>query len=193
LDRRVGQRYLAPGLGFGGPCFPRDNVAFRAFARGLGLDVPIPEAVHCSNGRQPARVVEKVMATLPRGGRVAVLGLAYKPHTAVVDESQALAITAALAGKKMFDVAAYDPMAMDNARVVLGHGVRYAPSVAECLRGADLCILATPWPEFGRLSAATFKRMMRRTRVLDCWRCLSSGTVAGLSSYAAVGMGDRER
>lgn len=190
LDRRIGQRYLAPGLGFGGPCFPRDNVAFRAFARRIGVDVPIPEAVHGSNRRQPERVVDRALEMLPKGGRVAVLGLAYKPHTPVVEESQALAIAAALAGKGMFDVVVYDPMAMDSARMVLGDCVKYARSAAECLRRADLCVVATPWPEFGRLSAATLKRLMRRTRVLDCWRCLPVEVTSRLSAYAAVGMGN---
>lgn len=189
LDSRIGRRYLAPGLGFGGPCFPRDNVAFRAFARRIGVDVPIPEAVHGSNRRQPERVVERVLGMLPRGGRIAVLGLAYKPHTAVVDESQALAIAATLAVKRRFDVAVYDPMAMDNARTVLRDSVRYADSIVGCLRGADLCILATPWPEFGRISAVTMKRLMRHACVLDCWRCLPTEVTARLIAYVAVGMG----
>lgn len=189
LDRRIGQRYLAPGLGFGGPCFPRDNVAFRAFARRLGVEVPIPEAVHGSNRRQPDRVVERVRTTLPKGGRVAVLGLAYKPHTPVVEESQALAIAAKLAARRGFDVTVYDPMAMDSARKVLGDGVRYAGTAAECLRGADLCIVATPWPEFARLTARGMRRLMRVVRVLDCWHSVPPAVAKGVDLYAALGSG----
>lgn len=190
LDRRIGQRYLAPGLGFGGPCFPRDNVAFRAFSRGLGVEVPIPEAVHASNRRQPVRVVARARRMLPRGGRVAVLGLAYKPHTPVVEESQALAIAANLASARGLDVVVHDPMAMDSARRVLGASVRYAGSATECLRGADLCIVATPWPQYAGLTASTLKRSMRKARVLDCWRCLPARVVAGIDAYVSVGAGD---
>ena len=189
LDRRVGRRYLAPGLGFGGPCFPRDNVAFRAFARGIGVDVPIPEAVHGSNRRQPDRIVERASQMLPRGGRVAVLGLAYKPETPVVEESQALAIAAGLAARRRFDVTVYDPMAMDNARAVLGRKVRYAGSAAECLRGADLGIVATPWPEFSLLTARGMKRLMRTARVLDCWHSLTPAVAGAVRAYAALGSG----
>lgn len=190
LDKRIGRRYLAPGLGFGGPCFPRDNVAFRVFAERLGVKAPIPAAVHASNQTQPRRVVARVRRILPSGGRVAVLGLSYKPQTSVTTESQAMDIVSALARDRRYSVQVYDPMATENARKVLGNAVGYAGSIAVCLRGADVCILAVPWPTFVTISAATFIGNMRAPRVLDCWQCLSPATRRRLAGYMAVGLGD---
>ncbi len=189
LDRRIGRRYLAPGLGFGGPCFPRDNVAFRAFAKRKGVSVPIPEAVHETNRRQVRRVLETVKHLLPKGGRVAILGLPYKPHTSVLTESQALEIAHGLSRCKTFSVAVYDPMALDNARKLLGRRVAYADSALECLQGAELCIIATPWPEFARLTARQLQEQMKRPCVLDCWRCLNPREATRVD-YHAVGLGN---
>jgi len=190
LDSRIGRKYLSPGLGFGGPCFPRDNVAFRAFARSLGMAAPIPEAVHSSNVRQVERVVERAKALLPAGGRVAMLGLSYKPGTPVVEESQPLQIAKRLAAERKYTVSVYDPAAMDRARTVLGDSVEWAGSIDQCVEGADLCVLAMAWKEFQRINAARLKRLMKVPRVLDCWRCLDPAAAARLE-YHAVGLGPR--
>jgi len=188
LDRRIGRSYLRPGLGFGGPCFPRDNVAFRAFASNLRIKAPIPDAVHASNVVQAARVMKQARRLAPQGGKVAVLGLSYKPHTSVVEESQSLEIAATLARGKKYAVSVYDPMAMEAARPLLEKKVTYAKSVESCLKGADLCILAMSWPEFAKLTAAKLKRLMRVPRVIDCWRCMNPREAARLE-YHAVGLG----
>ena len=190
LDSRIGRKYLSPGLGFGGPCFPRDNVAFRAFARSLGMAAPIPEAVHSSNMRQVERVVEAAKALLPAGGRVAILGLSYKPGTPVVEESQPLEIAKRLAAEQGWAVSVYDPMAMERARTVLGDRVQWASSLDQCIEGADLCVLAMAWKEFQHIKAARLKRLMKVPRVLDCWRCLDQSAAAQVE-YHAIGLGPR--
>lgn len=189
LDKRIGRKYLAPGLGFGGPCFPRDNVAFRVFAQRLKVTVPIPRAVHDTNELQPRRVVARVRTLLPRGGKVAVLGLSYKPMTPVVEKSQALEIAATLAHHKSYRVSVYDPLAMGNGRRVLGDRVNYAASTKDALTKADLCILAMPWDEFKNLKASEMRRWMRHTMVIDCWRCLHPDEARRLNTYVATGMG----
>jgi UDPglucose 6-dehydrogenase len=189
LDTRIGQRYLAPGLGFGGPCFPRDNVAFRVFAERLKITAFLPEAVHTSNRRQAARVVNRVRAVLPKGGRVAVLGLSYKPFTPVIEESQALQVARQLAETQGIRVAVYDPQALDAARKVLPKAVAFAPSSAACLAGADLVILATPWPEFKTLSPTLLEKTMRHPVMIDCWRCWNPKMGRGKVRYWATGLG----
>jgi UDPglucose 6-dehydrogenase len=189
LDTRIGSRYLAPGLGFGGPCFPRDNVAFRVFAERLKITAFLPEAVHTSNRRQAARVVRRVRAILPKGGRVAVLGLSYKPFTPVIEESQALQVAQQLAETQDLRVAVYDPQALEAARKVLPGSVTFAPSAAACLAGADLAILATPWPEFKILKPALLVKTMRRPALIDCWRCWNPKTGRGKVRYWATGLG----
>lgn len=191
LDRRIGGMYLQPGLGFGGPCFPRDNTAFRAFAERLGIDAPIPDAVRAANRRQAARVARKARRLLPRGGKVAVLGLSYKPATHVVEQSQAMEIAASLARDERYAVAVYDPMAMNEARAALGKRVKFCGAVDACLKNADLCIIATAWPEFRRLTAETLIARMRRPRVIDCWRLLAPREAA-MVEYTAIGLGGRQ-
>lgn len=186
MDARIGTKYLSPGLGFGGPCFPRDNVAFRAFASEIGVNVPIPEAVHATNERQPVRVVAVANRLLPHGGRIAVLGLSYKPETHIVERSHALRIALLLSRNKRHRVSVYDPSAMVAARAELKNNVQYAKCVDDCLEDSDLCILATPWSEFRKLTASRLKRIMRAPRIIDCCRCLDIGNSRGIE-YMAIG------
>jgi len=189
LDKRIGLRYLAPGLGFGGPCFPRDNVAFRVFAERLNITAFLPEAVHTSNRRQAERVVRRVRSILPKGGKVAVLGLSYKPFTPVIEESQALQVAQQLAGTRGLQVAVYDPQALEAARKILPRSVEFKTSMKACLEGADLTILATPWPEFKTIKPSMLERAMRRPALIDCWRCWNPPTGPGKVRYWAVGLG----
>src|SRR5579872_1702809 len=109
-DSRIGQKYLKGGLGYGGPCFPRDNVAFSALARANGAPALLAEATDALNKRQVPRLAALVMAHLPEGGTAGVLGLSYKPNTEVVEESQGLALAKYLAEHDVA-VAVYDPAA----------------------------------------------------------------------------------
>lgn len=189
LDTRIGRRYLAPGLGFGGPCFPRDNVAFRVFAERLKITAFLPVAVHTSNQRQAARLVRRVRTLLPKGGRVAVLGLSYKPFTPVIEESQAMQVAQQLAATRGLRVTVFDPQAMPGARKVLPASVSFAASASDSLKGADLAILATPWPEFKALQPAVFEKNMRRPALIDCWRCWTPKSGPGKVRYWALGLG----
>ncbi len=188
LDSRIGLKYLRPGLGFGGPCFPRDNLALQAFMRSIAVPAPIPEAVHGSNKRQAGRVVENIRRLLPQGGRVAILGLAYKPQTPVIEESQAVEIARQLTAVSGIEVKVYDPLAMENAKRVLGETVKWADDIRECLSGSDVCVIAVPAREFATLRASFLRRLMRSPRVVDCWRCMDTRETTKVE-YHAVGLG----
>jgi len=99
MDSRIGQKYLRPATPYGGPCFPRDSVAVAALARSLGTSADISEATERINSRQMGRILDKVLAELPAGGRVGILGLAYKPNTAVIDGSTGVALAQLLLGE----------------------------------------------------------------------------------------------
>ena len=167
-DSRIGTKYLRGGLGYGGPCFPRDNIAFSALARANGVPALLAEATDALNRRQAPRLAEIVLSSLAAGGRVGILGLSYKPHTEVIDESQGVALAQELT-RRGVKVHVYDPAAMANARTVLGDDVTYAASAVECTRQADVVAITTSWSEFGKLSARDFKTAVT---VLDCWRLL---------------------
>lgn len=192
LDRRIGPAALRGGLAFGGPCFPRDNRALGALARDLGLQSALPEATDGVNRRQTSRLLDLVMALRPSGaGAVAILGLAYKPDTDVVIESQGLALAEALLDRGI-DVRLYDPMALDGARDALQGRGEYASSMEACVGPAELVVVATPWPEFRRLDPASIGAATPGVAgvtpvVVDCWRTLDPAAFDGVATYIALG------
>ncbi len=174
LDSRIGAKYLRPGLGFGGPCFPRDNVAFAAFARSLETQAKLAEMVDEVNRDQVSRVVNRIKGILAakniskKAARIGFLGLSYKPNTPVIDDSQALNIAQMLVNEG-FQLNVYDPLALAHARSVLGDAVVYAKSADACLADADLGVIATPYEEFKQVN---FKKLGKNIVILDCWRLL---------------------
>ena len=114
-DSRIGQKYLRGAMGYGGPCFPRDNVAFSALARTNGVPALLAEATDQLNRRQAPRLAELVRSRLPANGTVGILGLSYKPNTGVIEESQGLRLAQHLLSAGTA-VIVYDPAAMENAK-----------------------------------------------------------------------------
>ena len=171
LDHRIGRAYLQGALGYGGPCFPRDNIALAKSIRDAGAHADLPEATDRVNRRQVGRVVDRVLAFLPPGGHVGVLGLSYKPDTRVVEESQGLEIARELAARGVA-VTVHDPKALDAARVVLGEAVSYASTPTECLARCDVAVVATGWDAFRSLSDDDLPDDARLRAVVDCWRIL---------------------
>ena len=184
-DTRIGPKYLKGGLGYGGPCFPRDNVAFSAMARGNGVPALLAEATDAINRRQAPRLAALIRARLPEGGTVGVLGLSYKPETEVIDESQGVALARELseAGVK---VVVYDPAAMDTARMGLGTSVTFAESAVACAGGADVVAIMTPWTAFKKLGAADVKD---GAVVVDCWRMFGPEHFGDTVEHLMLGAG----
>lgn len=146
-DSRIGRRYLMPAIGYGGPCFPRDNKAFAALGRRLGVACDLAEATDRINDHQVERLIGAVEALVEPGRRVAVLGLSYKPHTPVIEESQGVALARFLV-ENGYRVTAHDPLANGPAAAVLGPRVAIAESAHEAVASADAVAVTTPWPEF---------------------------------------------
>jgi UDPglucose 6-dehydrogenase len=167
LDRRIGCRYLTGALGYGGPCFPRDNVALGFLARELGTQAALAEVTDQVNRALPERLVERLSGMVREATTVAVLGLAYKPFSHVVEESQGLYLAQSLA-EAGFRVVAYDPLAGKTARDVLSDRVEILDSVADCLNQADMVLITTPDPAFRALTASDFQECT----VVDFWRTL---------------------
>jgi UDPglucose 6-dehydrogenase len=187
-DSRIGVKYLKGALGYGGPCFPRDNVAFSALARATGAPALLAEATDQLNRRQVPRLAEIIRSRLPEGGVVGILGLSYKPHTEVVEESQGLDLARHLSSSGV-KVVVYDPAAMENAKRELGNAVACAASAAACARQADVLVITTAWPEFKNLTPADLKPGARRPAIVDCWRVLPADLFANLSEYLRLGYG----
>lgn len=185
-DRRIGSRYLRGGLGYGGPCFPRDNVALGFMARALGTEASLAEATDRFNRAFPAQVLSRLGEWVRPGQTVAVLGLAYKPHSHVVEESQSMALVKHLASRGV-RVLSYDPLAGAMARPELAYHGLVLDSLDRCLEQADAVLVTTADPEFRRLTAADFKR--RPVTVIDFWRVLK-GSLSGQDGITYVPYGN---
>lgn len=172
LDSRIGRKYLTGGLGFGGPCFPRDNIAMGFMARTLGARPDLPLATDALNRSLAGRLLQQIRPRVPREVTVAVLGLAYKPYSHVIEESQAMMIAKAFL-EHGARVLAYDPLAGQAANIELGGRALIMDNARDCLRDADVVLIATPDPEFMALKAADFTRNGRRMLVVDFWRILA--------------------
>lgn len=188
LDSRIGRKYLKGAIGYGGPCFPRDNLAFAYLARQLGTQAVLAEATDRLNRAQVLRLAEVVLSRLPNGGRVGILGLSYKPNTDVVEESQGVELARYLLSRGI-SVILYDPAAIDNARVALGNSAIFVSSAEECARQADVVVLTTPWDEFKSLSPTHLNHSNGRPVLVDCWRILDRQQYEPVAEYVALGTG----
>jgi UDPglucose 6-dehydrogenase len=189
-DSRIGSKYLKAALGYGGPCFPRDNIAMGALASSLGVCAPIPQATDTINQWQVARLKNIVKSHLPSGGSVGVLGLSYKPKTNVVERSQGLELAQALL-RDGLSVSVYDPTPMPNLGELLQGDAIIAGSAVECAQGVDVVVVSTPCDEFKALNTISFKRSMnQRATVIDCWRLLDRDRVSKAAHYLALGTCD---
>lgn len=183
-DKRIGTAYLKGALGYGGPCFPRDNVAFARYAESVGVRARIAEVTHQVNIYQTKRIMTQIEGKgLRRGMGVGVLGLSYKPNTNIVDQSQSLLLAQRL-GELGYEVNVFDPAAMESAKAVLGGMVRYSRSAEDCVKASDYVILATPWEDFLKVGALQFRGKV----VFDCWRFLGD-SVKKASTYFSIGRG----
>jgi UDPglucose 6-dehydrogenase len=167
-DSRIGPRFLNPGIGYGGSCFPKDIMAFRAVARDYGYDFNLLNEVMRINEDQRHRFLRKVNSALwtLRGKQLGVLGLAFKGGTDDIRESPALAIVQALlqqGGK----ITAYDPAAMERTREVIGDGITYANSSYEAAHEADALLILTEWEEFANLDLARLRQELKYPIVID--------------------------
>jgi len=185
-DTRIGAKYFKGALGYGGPCFPRDNRAFSALARDNGAPALLAEATDALNNRQAPRMAEQILAKLPKGGTAGVIGLSYKPYTEVTEQSQGIFIAQKLleAGVK---VIVYDPEAMNNAKRELSGNVTFASSTAEVVRAVDVLAITTPWPEFARITMDDIRN--GPVAVVDCWRMLSPEARECVPEYFTLGKG----
>jgi len=167
-DSRIGPRFLNPGIGYGGSCFPKDLMAFRAVARECGYEFRLLDEVMRINEDQRHRFLRKVHNALwtLRGKRLGVLGLAFKGGTDDIRESPAILLVQTLL-QEGCQIAAYDPAALERAREVLNSNVEYASDAYEAARGADALLILTEWDEFASLDLDRLREQLKYLIVID--------------------------
>jgi UDPglucose 6-dehydrogenase len=188
-DTRIGPKYLKGAMGYGGPCFPRDNVAFAALARKIGARADVAEATDRINNYQIDRLAGLVAKFAKSGDRVTILGLSYKPQTPVVEESHSVKLAARLADSG-YVVTVHDPLAQEAAVTALGDKVVVAPTLEGAVRGCDLLIVATGWPDYKAIEPAWAKRNgSGKLTILDLWRTLPAEKFADVADVLYLGWG----
>ncbi len=194
LDERIGPKFLQAGIGFGGSCFPKDVDALKQLAGNSGYHFQLLTAVIEVNELQKRRVIGKLHKHLGSlvGKRVALLGLAFKPNTDDMREASSLVLAARLNADGA-TVTAYDPVAEDEARRLIG-GLALADCALDAVRGADAAVLVTEWPQCTGLDWGEVAEAMRGDLVIDGRNALDGEAVraAGLL-YEGIGRGPQAR
>ena len=167
LDKRIGPKFLHPGPGYGGSCFPKDTRAIVKLGDSLGYRFQIVESVIEVNERQHKRMVDKIEKVLGilEGKQLGILGLTFKPNTDDIRESPALKIISSLI-KKGASVCAFDPAGMEESKKVLNE-VNYAQNMYDVAKDADALIIITEWNEFRNLDWERVKTLLRSPTVID--------------------------
>jgi UDPglucose 6-dehydrogenase len=170
LDSRIGPKFLRPGIGYGGSCFPKDVAAFRSVAEQMGVDFSLLTEVEKINVNQKKRFLGKVRSALwtLRGKKLAVLGLAFKGDTDDIRESPAIDLVEMLLGEGCM-IVAYDPAAMERTKAELPPSaqMRYAESIEAAAADADALLILTDWKEFAQIDLVKLNETMRYPIVID--------------------------
>lgn len=193
LDQRIGSKFLHPGPGFGGSCFPKDTQALMQIAKEHGCRATLVETLVEVNEKQKLRMVEKIIDALgtSNGGRlegvtIGVLGLAFKPETDDVRDAPSITIIQELQ-RRGARVQAFDPAAMEQARQVLPD-LDYRSDPYHAAQESDALVLLTEWNEFRNLDLERIKGLMRRPRFLDLRNVYEPDRVKALGfEYYGVG------
>ncbi len=188
MDRRIGSKFLHPGPGFGGSCFPKDTRALAAVAREFDSESLIVDAVIEVNNRQRGRMIpkiEKLVGDL-RGKTIAVLGLAFKPETDDMREAPSVDIIRGLI-ERGATIRAYDPVAMPEAKKILPD-IIYSDDEYETVTGADALVFVTEWNQFRALNMERIRQLMREPKIADLRNIYEPESVRELG-FAYVGVG----
>jgi len=171
MDKRIGRKYLTGGFGFGGPCFPRDNVALNFMGAQLGVDSRLLKTNDDYNRGLSKRYVEKLQPHLPKGANVAVLGLAYKPLSHVIEESPGVYLCRALS-EAGYRVVGHDNLAAPYAEQALKMHALATDSLDAALKDADVILVTTTDKTYTALPAERFLGGRASVTVVDFWRAL---------------------
>jgi len=189
-DERIGKRFLFPGIGYGGSCFPKDVQALVKSSQEVNYEFRILDAVMDVNEKQKLHLLPKIKRYFSgnlQGRHFALWGLAFKPNTDDIREAPALYMIDALISEGA-TISVFDPEAMNNVKQLVGDKVTYAESQYDALEGADALIIATEWNEFRALDLRAAKRLLKRPLMVDLRNIYRPEEMAKMGfTYVSVG------
>ena len=190
MDGRIGKKFLHPGPGYGGSCFPKDTLALMRIAQEHGQNLRIVEAAVEANAAQKAKMVKKIRDILggsEAGKTIAILGLTFKPETDDMRDAPAITIIPALM-EKGAHIKAHDPQGIKEAQKYLPHGITYSRDAYEACRDADAVVLMTEWNQYRALDFERLRREMRGNIFVDLRNVYEPQKMTGMGFlYAGVG------
>jgi len=192
LDSRIGGKYLKGAISYGGPCFPRDNLALTYLAHELGAPADIAESTHRFNSAQVSWLADLVQQYAAPRETIGILGLTYKPDTDVVEQGAGILLAHELAARDV-PVVVFDPASPRSVCAPLGDQVRFAATSKECIALASVVVLATPWPDFISIPPIEWARHKPARTVVDCWRAVPHLATADGIRYLPLGTGGAVR
>jgi UDPglucose 6-dehydrogenase len=168
LDHRIGAKFLHPGPGYGGSCFPKDTRALLTIASNKGMELGIVRSAVEANERQKIIMIEKIKNGIGdlKGKSIALLGLSFKPNTNDMREAPSISIVERLLKEKA-KVKAFDPIAMEDAKAVFHDRIKYAKGTYDCVKGADAVVILTEWNEFRNLELLKIKTLLKTPNFFD--------------------------
>ncbi|WP_163103499.1 UDP-glucose dehydrogenase family protein [Peribacillus alkalitolerans] len=177
-DYRIGESFLQAGIGYGGSCFPKDVKALLYTAHQYEIDFSLLKETISINEHQKEILVTKALKRFGdlKGKKIAMLGLAFKPDTDDMREAPSIKI-AQLLNNLGAEVRAYDPVAVDNAKKIMGDSIVYANSVAEAVKDTDALFIVTEWNEFKQLDLSLVTNLMNRPIIFDGRNCMEEDKV----------------
>jgi UDPglucose 6-dehydrogenase len=188
LDTRIGPKYLKGALSYGGPCFPRDNLALAQLARQLGVPPDLAQTVDRFNRAQISWLADLVQHQTK--GTAGILGLTYKAGTDVVEEAAGFLLAKELISRGVH-VLTFDPACGRNSRAAVLDKLCFASSALDCIEKSDIVVLATAWPEFSSITPNQWVRNGNQKRtVIDCWRAVKFLREEPGVHYLALGLGE---
>ena len=168
LDKRIGSKFLHPGPGYGGSCFPKDTLALVQTAKEYDLNLSLVETVVQYNKQRKSDMADKIIEAFNnncQNKKISILGLSFKPETDDMRDSPSLDIIPILK-EKGFDISVFDPVAMDEAKKLLKN-IEFSNNIEECLQESDGLVILTEWNEFRGLSATRLKKVMKGNILID--------------------------
>lgn len=173
-DTRIGPKFLIPGPGFGGSCFPKDTLAMVYMARQNDVELSLINATIKGNANRKKEMADRILSAVKRieNPKIAILGLAFKSGTDDCRESPAIDIILELLEQKA-NITAYDPKAMANAQSALGNKIHYADTLYDAVKNADVLAVLTEWQEFKALDFDQLSSLMRNKNIIDCRNILN--------------------